>query len=112
MDALRNQGRRNAVDPGDAYDFLYLTEVGIVDHSGDSQNRPGATCEAVEDVNEDRVNQLLDIGRPLGRFSMVNNCRSFAFDVLIHSRNGYRPLPDPHPAMIRVLRTGGRGRDL
>jgi hypothetical protein len=60
----------------------------------------------------DRVNQLLDIGRPLGRFSMVNNCRSFAFDVLIHSRNGYRPLPDPHPAMIRVLRTGGRGRDL
>jgi len=58
----------------------------IQDHSGDSKNREGASCETVSNVDENKVNELLDIGKKLGGFSTWNNCQTFAADVLRQSR--------------------------
>lgn len=110
MDVLRNLGRHDAPAPGDEYDFLYATPVGIVEHTGDSESRPGATCEIVDNVDENRVNELLEIGKPLGHFSLFNNCTTFAYSVLVQSRVGNRPAYDSTPAFSELIRRGAPGR--
>ena len=71
---------------GDQFEAPYITDLFITDHSGDSQNREGASCEAVKSVDEDKVNELLDIGKGLGKFSSFNHCQSFVRDVIRQSR--------------------------
>ena len=60
--------------------------VQITDHSGRS-HEPGASCKAVDNVDENKVNELLELGRPLGRWTPGNQCQSFVGDVLKKSRN-------------------------
>lgn len=72
-------------NPGDEYESLFVTKVKVTDHSGQSESRPGASCETVE-ADEEKVNELLEIGKPLGRFSPVNNCQTFVKDVLHKAR--------------------------
>ncbi|MCI1278362.1 MAG: hypothetical protein LKG23_05185 [Nitrospira sp.] len=60
--------------------------VQITDHSGRS-HEPGASCKAVDNVDENKVNKLLELGRPLGRWTSGNQCQSFVGDVLKKSRN-------------------------
>lgn len=68
--------------PGDQSEVPYLTDVSVKDHAGDSKTRPGTKCETVEGADEKIVNDLLEIGKPLGKFSAWNNCQTFADQVL------------------------------
>ncbi len=56
-------------------------KVEVVDHTGRS-NEEGSSCQKVKNVDEDKVNDLLRLGRPLGRWGPVNQCQSFARSVL------------------------------
>ena len=83
-------------NPGDQYEAPYITEMYWTDHSGDSENREGASCSTVPNVDEDKVDELLQIGKPLGKFSAFNNCQTNAFNVLEQSRKG-PPIKVPNP---------------
>lgn len=72
-------------NPGQEYESLFVTKVKITDHSGQSKTREGASCEVV-DADEDKVNQQLQIGKPLGRFSPTNNCQTFVKQVLQNAK--------------------------
>ena len=92
-----------AANPGDQYESLYVTEVEITDHTGQSETREGASCRVVPNTDEEKVNELLEIGEPLGKFSLFNNCGRFAVNVLNQSRitqpttpAGRTPLRDFH----------------
>ena len=67
--------------PGNQSDSPYVTKVAIRDHKGES-DKPGATCEDIEWVDENKVNELLEIDKPLGTWTPVNQCQSFAAGVL------------------------------
>ncbi|MFZ1748269.1 MAG: hypothetical protein WBO24_16900 [Nitrospirales bacterium] len=71
-----------AQNAGDEYEAPYFTELAITDHSGSSEKRKGARCEIVPNVDESLVNELIEIGKPLGQFSAFNNCQSFAADII------------------------------
>jgi RHS repeat-associated protein len=75
----------NAPNVGEEYESLYITDISIKDHTGQSETRKGATCKIVPNVEEKKVNELLEIGKPLGQFSAFNNCQTFANDVIEQS---------------------------
>lgn len=56
--------------------------VEVVDHSREAL-ADNARCDLVENVDEDCVNRLIQLGRGLGRFWPTNNCQTFAMDVII-----------------------------
>ncbi|WP_407353087.1 RHS repeat-associated core domain-containing protein [Luteimonas sp. R10] len=58
-----------------------LDPVQVVDESG-RHTQKGSKCDKVDNVDEDKVNQLLEIGRPLGRWHPANQCQSFSRSVL------------------------------
>lgn len=60
---------------------MYGTTVGVVDHSGFSKS-PGAKCTEVSNVDEEKVNRQLRLGRRLGTWSLGNQCQSFVSDVI------------------------------
>jgi hypothetical protein len=63
---------------GDEYEPPYSTPVYVSDHSCDT-----GSCQLIDDIDEDCVNEELGIGRSLGRFDLAfNNCRSFANSVI------------------------------
>lgn len=51
------------------------------DHRGQS-SEPGASCTPVPDVDEQCVNRELQLGRYLGRWHPMNQCQSFAQEVI------------------------------
>lgn len=63
---------------GDTFEAPYTTHVFVIDHSNQSAEK----CEEIKEIDEDCVNAELDVGKSLGRFSLVNNCQFFVFDVL------------------------------
>jgi uncharacterized protein RhaS with RHS repeats len=67
----------------------------ITDHTGRS-SESGSTCEDVPDVDENKVNELLEIGKSTGPWGPTNNCKSFVDDVLRQSRT--KP-PTPNPTL-------------
>ncbi|MBE3673523.1 hypothetical protein NQU47_17910 [Pseudoalteromonas distincta] len=72
-----NAGNQSGDMPGD--------HVEVTDHTGRNSQK-GASCEVVDDVDEDRVNELLQIGRGLGRWGPTNQCQSFVSSVIDSSR--------------------------
>lgn len=54
----------------------------MTDHTGQSKTRSGASCETISGVDENKANEMLEIGSPLGTFSAFNNCQSFVQDVI------------------------------
>ena len=70
-----------------------FTSVQVVDHTGQSL-ADNSTCEVIEDVDEDKVNELLRLGRPLGRWGPANHCQSFTNQVLWRASNR-SPLAPP-----------------
>lgn len=56
--------------------------VGMTDHTGQS-TADNAHCDHVENVDENCVNRLIQIGRDLGRFWPTNNCQTSVMDILI-----------------------------
>jgi hypothetical protein len=63
---------------GDKFEAPYTTKVFIVDHS----NQTAIACKENLEVDEDCVNEQLDLGKPLGHFSLINNCQSFVARVI------------------------------
>ncbi len=62
---------------GDKFEAPYATLVFIIDHS----NQVAETCKEILNIDEDCVNAELDFGKPLGHFSLINNCQSFVSNV-------------------------------
>ena len=76
-----NAGNRSGDFPGDP--------VEVTDHSGRHKQK-GASCETVDNVDENKVNELLKIRRKLGRWGPTNQCQSFVQDVINQSTiDGY-----------------------
>ena len=75
-----NAGNDSGDMPGDP--------VEVCDHS--ERDMTGASCELISNVDENLVNDQLQLGRPLGRWSPWNQCQSFVADVLRNARTGCR----------------------
>jgi len=60
--------------------------VEVTDHSGRSSEE-GASCEVVPNVDEQKVNELLKLEKPLGRWWPWNQCQTFVKDVIEKSKN-------------------------
>jgi uncharacterized protein RhaS with RHS repeats len=84
------RGNAPGIDSGD----MPGDPVQVTDHAGRSK-QPGASCQKIEGVDENKVNAALVIGRPLGRWGPTNQCQSFANDTLVNA--GWRARPDPAP---------------
>ncbi|KAB7627951.1 RHS repeat-associated core domain-containing protein [Alkalilimnicola sp. S0819] len=63
------------------------------DHSGQSE-KDGATCEPAPNVDEQCVNDLIEPGQPTGLWSPINQCQSFAQQVLDSCFIGPQPAAD------------------
>jgi len=71
--------------PGARCDCPYA-RTQVVDHSNEDK-RPNVKCTEISDVDENCVNEQLKLnekglGSKTGRFSLLNNCRTFINDVL------------------------------
>ncbi|MBD8515303.1 RHS repeat-associated core domain-containing protein [Photobacterium sp. CAU 1568] len=76
-----NAGNESGDLPGDP--------VGVTDHTGRHKQK-AASCEDVDNVDENKVNELLEIGKGLGRWGPTNQCQSFVQDVINQSTiDGY-----------------------
>ncbi len=62
--------------------------VQVCDHS--QRDKTGSSCEKVNNVDENKVNDLLEIGRLLGQRWPTNQCQTFAADVLRNSMTNCR----------------------
>ncbi|PTL81500.1 hypothetical protein [Vitiosangium sp. GDMCC 1.1324] len=80
--------------PGNRMDSPYVTQTRVNDHSGQGQ-RPGSICERVADVDEACVNRELEMGKPLGAWTPINQCQTFAAEVQERCSTKVQPLPDP-----------------
>ncbi|QEX22835.1 hypothetical protein FRZ61_27680 [Hypericibacter adhaerens] len=65
-----------------------------VDHSGQSKS-PNATCEKMNNVDEQCVNSLIRPGQPTGPWEPFNQCQSFAWSVIGKCRYGPQIIPSP-----------------
>jgi RHS repeat-associated protein len=82
-------GNQSGDRPGD--------RVQVTDHSGRS-TQAGASCRKVDGVDENKINALLEIGRPLGRWGPTNQCQSFVRQTLLEAQiepPAPSPLEDP-----------------
>jgi len=66
----------------------YVSETAITDHRGRSARiaTGQVSCQNIYNVDEQLVNEMLEIGKPTGKWSFTNNCQSFAADVLRKAR--------------------------
>jgi len=79
-------GARGGVPGNESRDKPY-DRVTVVPHP-DRSTQPGASCRKINNVDEDKVNaQLEGPNRDLGRWSLTNNCQTFAEEVLINALN-------------------------
>jgi hypothetical protein len=72
--------------PGNQSGDLPGDPVQVTGHTGRSDEE-GASCELKSNVNEKKVNEQLQIGRPLGNWGPTNQCHSFAYSVLENAKN-------------------------
>jgi len=78
-------GTRGGVPGNESRDKPY-DRVTVVPHP-DRSKQPGASCRKINNVDEDRVNAQLGPNRDLGRWSLTNNCQTFAEEVIINALN-------------------------
>lgn len=62
-------------------DVPYFTDTCINDHSGE-HSKAGALCAPLKDVDPECVDGELALGRPLGVWTLTNQCQTFVQDVL------------------------------
>ncbi|MGH7868492.1 MAG: RHS repeat-associated core domain-containing protein, partial [Candidatus Dormibacteraceae bacterium] len=67
--------------PGNQSGDLPFDPVQVTNHAGRSLEK-GASCHVVQNIDEKKVDELLRIGRPLGRWTPFNQCHSFVRDTL------------------------------
>jgi RHS repeat-associated protein len=77
-------GTRGNVPGNDSGD-LPGDRVQVTDHSGRNK-QPGASCQKVDNVDENKVNAQLKLARVLGRWGPTNQCQSFARGVIDNAR--------------------------
>jgi len=74
----------------------FLADVAVRDHSSEK----GGVCKVIPNVDEEKVNQQLKLGRHLGRWTPWNQCQTFAQDVIYNARpfgyNNYMYGQDNH----------------
>jgi hypothetical protein len=63
-------------------DSPYVDETCNIDHSGESTLKPGVTCEMIEDIDEKCVNEAILVCENLGKWSLWNQCQSYAAEVI------------------------------
>jgi RHS repeat-associated protein len=78
-------------------DSPYVTQMTINDHSGEAL-WPESTCYPYPGFDVNTINSQLKIGRPLGSFSLENNCQTVASDILkkagpYANMTDYPPIP-------------------
>jgi RHS repeat-associated protein len=98
-------GTARAQEPGNDPGDYFGDPVQVKDHTGRSK-QPGATCEKVPDVDEDKVNEELKAGRSLGKFWPWNNCHGFVDGVIARSK---LKRPEPPPPMTPIPGSAGGG---
>jgi RHS repeat-associated protein len=76
--------------------------VYVMDHAGRSKQK-GSSCEKVDNVDEKKVNDLLKIGRPIGKWGPFNQCQSFVEKVIKDS--SVVPREPPAPAWWNTIPT-------
>lgn len=69
-------------DVGDNIELPYATKTYVSDHSCETAD----SCIVEENIDESCVNNALEIGKGLGRFSAWNNCQTFAQGVINQCR--------------------------
>ena len=68
-------------------DYLYANNVPywvqteIVDHAGRG-SAPGATCKQVSNVSASCVNKMLEIGKPMRRFTATYQCQAVVGSII------------------------------
>ena len=87
--------------PGNETASPYVTETRINDHTGQSQ-RADSSCECIEDVNATRVEEMMTIGRPTGKWTFTNTCQSLVRDVLDKSKKETGPMGNKHTKNIAL----------
>jgi len=78
-------GTRGGIPGNESRDKPY-DRVTVVTHRGRSTEE-GASCRKINNGDEDRVNAQLGPNRDLGRWSLTNNCQTFAEEVIINALN-------------------------
>jgi RHS repeat-associated protein len=68
-------------EPGNQSGDRLGDPVQVTNHAGRSQ-QPLAHCTTLQNVDEQKVNDQLRIGRPLGKWTPSNQCYSFTNQVL------------------------------
>jgi uncharacterized protein RhaS with RHS repeats len=94
-------GMGTGPNAGNEIELPIITHVKATEHPGRS-NGPTAECREAKGANEDKVNELIRPGQPLGRFvPPLNMCKGFAHDV-IRQAGGEFPFPTPELPEGRV----------
>jgi RHS repeat-associated protein len=76
--------KSNCGNAGNEFGDMPGDPVQICDHS--KRDKTASTCETISDVDEEKVNKQLEIGKSLGHWWPWNQCQSFTDDVLNQSR--------------------------
>ncbi|WP_221795150.1 RHS repeat-associated core domain-containing protein [Oceanobacter mangrovi] len=83
VEAGMGPAKSSCGDAGNQSGDLPGDPVQVCDHR--QRDKTNSSCELVSDVDENKVNEQLELGRPLGRWWPWNQCQSFASDVLRNS---------------------------
>ncbi len=78
-------GGTRGVVPGNQVGDKPYDRVQTVSHAGRS-NEAGASCKKLDGFDESKINESIKPGRPLGRWSAWNQCRSFVSQSLEQAR--------------------------
>lgn len=81
----RGMGGTRGNVPGNQSGDMPGDPVEVTEHAGRSKEK-NVRCESVENVNEKKVNDQLQLGTPLGRWGPTNQCQSFVRSVLDNAR--------------------------
>lgn len=79
--------------PGQNCSDVPYTSTQTKDHTGQS-DQEDATCVLQRNVDESCVDDLIAPGQPTGRWSIFNQCQSFAYSVIGRCRYGPQDGPD------------------
>ena len=74
------------IRPGDEYEFPFITQTYVIDHSKDT----ATSCETMNNVDEPCVDSILskELGTRQGRFGPYMNCGAYAYSVINRCRTG------------------------
>lgn len=81
----RGMGGTKGNVPGNQSGDMPGDPVQVVDHPQRSTENE-SSCQLVPNVDEEKVNEQLKLGRLLGRWGPTNQCQSFAGEVLKNAR--------------------------